>query len=228
VPKRRLAAVTHRKFSVLLTSLLLVLLLNPFFGETVVGRIISNASVSAVALSAIYAVSGRKRVFTVALLLLLAILAARWSGHFLQNNALTLMADGLAIPFLVVTAGIVLSYVMRGEEVTADKISGAVCVYLLIGVTWGLLFSAIERLQPGSFQPGSAVDATSTGERLPLFVYFSFVTLTTVGYGDVLPLSPLARSLAVVEAVLGQIYLATLIARLVGLHIVHSLKKGSR
>lgn len=81
MPKRRLAAVAGGKFSILLTSLLLLLLLSPFFGETVIGRIILNTSVSAVLLSAIYAVSARKRVFTAASALLLAILAARWSTY---------------------------------------------------------------------------------------------------------------------------------------------------
>lgn len=228
MPKKHLAAVSHLKFSVLLTSLSLLLLLSPLFEGTVVGLIIVNVSFSAVLLSAIYAVSERKWVFTVALVFLVAILAVRWSTHFLQGATLALLADGLTIPFLVVTAGVVLSHVLRGEEVTADKISGAVCVYLLIGLTWGLIFSAVEHLQPGSFQLGPTADATSTGERFPLFVYHSFVTLTTVGYGDVLPVSPLARSFTIVEAVLGQIYLAVLIARLVGLHILHSIDRKSR
>jgi hypothetical protein len=225
--EERVPSATRGHFFYLLVSLFLLLLLHPFFAGAVLGRIVFLGCFSAVLFAALYAVSENRRVFTLAVAIAIPVVAGRWLGYFLESEFLTLMVNSGAALFFAFTASVVLSHVLKDEEVTADKIWGALCVYLLIGLTWGSLFLAMETIWPGSFQMAPTPGAEAQ-EKLPLFMYYSFVTLTTVGYGDVFPLSPLARSFAVVEAVLGQIYLATLIARLVGLHIVHSLKKGSR
>jgi hypothetical protein len=88
-------------------------------------------------------------------------------------------------------------------------------VYLLIGLTWAALYILIEYVNPGSFIDTS----TKIPINAPRFLFFSYVTLTTTGYGTLLPVSDPARSLALVEAIFGQLYLAILVARLVGLHI---------
>jgi len=225
--ERKAFSATRGHFFYLLVSLFLLLLLHPFFAGAVLGRIVFLGCFSAVLFSALYAVSENRKIFAFAVIFAVPVLAGRWLGYFLESASLSLIAHSGAVLFLGFTASVVLSHVLKDEEVTADKIWGALCVYLLIGLTWGSLFLAMETIWPGSFQMAPTPGAEAQ-EKLPLFMYYSFVTLTTVGYGDVLPLSPLARSFAVVEAVLGQIYLATLIARLVGLHIVHSMKKGSR
>jgi hypothetical protein len=218
---------TRGHFLHLLVSLFLLLLLQPFFGETVLARLVLLVCFSAVLFSAMYAVSENRRVFTLAVALAVPVLGGRWLGYFLESGFLALMAHSGAVLFLGFTASIVLAHVLKDEEVTGDKINGAICVYLLIGLTWGLLFSIIEAIRPGSFQMAQALDG-GTEETLSLFVYYSFVTMTTVGYGDVLAATPVTRSLSIVEAVIGQIYLATLIARLVGLHIAHSIDRRSR
>ena len=105
---------------------------------------------------------------------------------------------------------------------TADKIYGALCVYLLIGLTWGFMFLTLEGVQPGSFSLGQG-QPTRIDKDPAALVYFSFITLSTVGYGDITPLSPPARAFAFMEAIIGQIYLAVLVARLVGLHIASSM-----
>jgi hypothetical protein len=111
--------------------------------------------------------------------------------------------------------------------VTGDIVSGALCVYLLIGLVWAFLFMLLESVHPGSFQLGAgATTAANPGHPGPaylsLFLYFSFVTLSTVGYGDILPLTGPARGLAALEGIIGQFYMAVLVARFVGLYIVHS------
>ncbi|MGH7382492.1 MAG: potassium channel family protein [Candidatus Methylomirabilales bacterium] len=225
--EKRVFSATRGHFFYLLVSLFLLLLLHPFFAGAVLGRIVFLGCFSAVLFAALYAVSENRRVFTLAVAIAIPVLAGRWLGFFLESGFLALMVQSGTALFFAFTLAILLSHVLKDEEVTGDKINGAICVYLLIGLTWGLLFSVIEAIRPGSFQMAQAPDG-GTEEKLSLFVYYSFVTMTTVGYGDVLPATPVARSLSIVEAVIGQIYLATLIARLVGLHIVHSLKKGSR
>jgi voltage-gated potassium channel Kch len=116
----------------------------------------------------------------------------------------------------------ILANVLRAGKITADKIYGAICVYLLVGYAWAFAYAIIEELQPGSFSGPVTTDPVDYITRVTQMRYFSFITLTTVGYGDIVPQSPVARTFATLEAVIGQIYLAVLVARLVGLHIVHA------
>jgi voltage-gated potassium channel Kch len=126
---------------------------------------------------------------------------------------------------LVVIAVSVLRQVLKAERVSRDVVEGAVCVYILLGAAWAYPFSFIETFHPGAFQ----LPPLRTMSVLPVvvearqrFVYYSFVTLTTVGYGDITPVAPFVQRLAVLEAMFGQLYLSILIARLVGLHIAHT------
>lgn len=111
---------------------------------------------------------------------------------------------------------------------TSDKIFAAICVYLLLGFVWTYAYALLDDVRPGSLADSTEIGrADDVGHVLQLR-YFSFATLTTLGYGDILPRSSTARTMAVLEAVMGQIYLAVLVARLVGLHIVHSNSPRSR
>jgi hypothetical protein len=115
----------------------------------------------------------------------------------------------------------ILSYVLGSGRVTWDKIYGAICAYLLLGYAWTFAYSLIEELQPGSFVSTISTMPTDLVGRVMQLRYFSFVTLATVGYGDIVPHTPAARTMALLEAMLGQFYLVALIGRLVGLHIVY-------
>ena len=107
---------------------------------------------------------------------------------------------------------VVLAQTFRAGPVNVHRVQGAVAAYLLLGLGWALAYELVALLAAGAFS-GTGLGAA---ER-PSFVYFSFVTLTTVGYGDVTPVHPVARSLAVAEALTGQLYPAILLARLVSL-----------
>ena len=131
----------------------------------------------------------------------------------------------LSAAFMGFAASAVLLSVLQADRVTTDTILGGIIVYLLLGMVFVLLFSWLEHARPGSF----LVDGERLTELFPAvpdrfspLIYFSFVTLTTLGYGDVYPAGELAQMLCVGEAVVGQLYLAILVARLVGLHISHS------
>lgn len=118
----------------------------------------------------------------------------------------------------------ILRDVLKARVVVFDQICGGLCVYMLIGFAFALTFSAIERLHPGSFAIDRArygiTDDFAFHLRLrALLSYLSFITLTTVGYGDIAPVGDLPRALVAVEAVLGQIYLAVFVARLVSLNL---------
>lgn len=142
-------------------------------------------------------------------------LGGMWWGH-----------AGLAIvvSFLGFATLVVLGDVLEGRRVTLDKIYGAACVYLLIGLTFAVLFQFLDGVVgEGAFVfplgPVDAGFASGGQDTLPTFLYHSFVTLTTLGYGDVVPVNPWARLLSSTEAIVGQLYLTILVARLVGLHI---------
>lgn len=114
---------------------------------------------------------------------------------------------------------------------TSEKIFGALCAYLFIGVTFALLYAHIEFRQPGVYAfsvPNQvALDSASSEVGLvPIFIYYSFVTLTTLGYGDITPLTDAARTLAWIEALLGQLYLAVMVAGFVAEHMSRRRRSG--
>jgi Ion channel len=168
----------------------------------------------------IYAVSGSKRHVITALSIgafeLIFLLAA------LTNFTLFfafLSAATLAV-FFGFTLICVLSYIVRGQKVTRDKMFGAVCVYLLIGFFWAPLYRMVYLVDHSSFL-GAGI--TGAGEYMRFdFVYYSFETICTLGFGDIQPVSGLARSITILEALTGVLYVAVLISRLVSLYIMHS------
>jgi voltage-gated potassium channel Kch len=210
----------HR-FLYLLISLLLTILVFPVIEELERGRWLFGLFSSAILLSAVYAVSERKGYVTLALFLVVPALALGWTANFLDSASLHLAGNVVMVLLLCLVAALILSDVLRTERVSREKIFGALSVYLLIGFIWAILFFMVDFLVPGSFR--MAQEGTQTSARM---IYFSFVTLTTLGYGDIIPLSAAARGLANVEALLGQLYLTVLVARLVGLYITHSQQEG--
>jgi hypothetical protein len=136
----------------------------------------------------------------------------------------------LVILFLSIMMVTILRHVLEGGRITIDEINGAVCVYMLMGLAGAYIFALIEFLHPGSFDlpPVEAeYGMMLRREHFPSLLYYSLVTLTTLGYGDISPQTPLARTIASLQAVFGQVYLAVLVARLVGMHIAHSQHQDS-
>jgi hypothetical protein len=126
---------------------------------------------------------------------------------------------GTSLSSLLLFLVLVLGQTLRAGPITFHRIQGAVAAYLLLGVIWAYAYALLAHVRPGALAgPVNPAD----GPRA--FLYFSFVTLTTVGYGDVLPVHPLARSLAMLEAVTGPLYLAILVARLVSVAVAPDRK----
>jgi hypothetical protein len=138
--------------------------------------------------------------------------------------ALIVANFALSMLFLGFLVSVVLYTILAEARVTLDTILGGICVYLLLGVLWSVAYSFLEYLEPGSFSVSGAplhLGSVADEFRLEEMIYFSFVTLTTLGYGDILAKTNPARALAAAEAVTGSLYVAVFIARLVGLHMVH-------
>jgi hypothetical protein len=175
-------------------------------------------------LSAVLAVAERwaERVLVIVLLLPYGTL---WLVNlFVQSIPLWIVSDAFAMAFIGWVILVLMRHIFRVERVTGDTIAASMCVYLLIAVLWAEAYSIIWMLDQASFS--DALVVAGGGEMgppgHPSVMYFSLVTMTTLGYGDVVPKVGYARTLAATQAVVGQLYIAVLVARLVGLHIAHS------
>jgi Ion channel len=211
----------------LLVSLLVLIISAPELA-TAHGILIVNVIGAAVLLAASYAISDRKHLFAIAIILSLVsvIATARLGAH--PSHARIIIAHTCAVILLSFFFVTILRYVLRSGQVTADKIFAAICAYLLIGYAWAFGYALLDELWPGAFTASTVVARDDYIGRVIQMRYFSFTTLTTVGYGDIVPHSPGARTMAILEAIFGQFYLVALIGRLVGLHIVHGTSSKMR
>ncbi|MFD2111772.1 potassium channel family protein [Thiorhodococcus fuscus] len=209
-----------RRFAYLLGTLLLLILLHPLLVGLAGESVFFDVFLSMVVIASVYAVPSNSLTRMVFFVLTAPVLGARWLMYLVSNDAIILIGLAASAAFIALSAARILSYVMTQRTVTTEIILAALCVYLLFGVAWGLTYALIEQAMPGAFQiPGMAPDSAI----LQPLLYFSLVTLTTVGYGDISPQLPFAQAWANIEALLGQIYLAVLVARLVGIQVAQSM-----
>ncbi len=211
------------RFLFLLISILLMFVVRPFLEGQIGIGILLEIFFSLILLSGVYAVSQKTHQVVIGLALASPALVMRWLTHLVKSPVFSLVGNGFMILFFLYVVIVFLSYLFKEDEVTADVIMAAVCGYVFIGLMWAFVFSVLEALQPGSFRLGEG-----QSEDIRNFTYYSFVTQTTLGYGDITPLTAPARSLSLLEAIVGQLYLAVLIARLVGIHISQSSIRKSR
>jgi Ion channel len=170
---------------------------------------------SLIIISGLIATVRDRRLILLAIALTVASLFVGWEDverpklylHLLNN-----LYSWVFIAFLVI---LILRQGFRKGPITPRRVQGSIAVYMLLGLLWAVSYEIVELLNPGSFSIGSQ----RGGATLPQLGYFSFTTLATLGLGDILPLSPLARSLVVLEALVGQLFPVILIARLVTLEI---------
>jgi len=217
--------VATSRFTPLLAALaILLFVVAPSQARAESRSLLLDAVISAVFVTGAWAVSGRRRVALVGGGLALVALAAQWAPWTTATDLPTFAAASAALLIAFVLA-VLLRAVLASRLDAGERIRGAICVYLLLATLWALAFALLERAAPGSFD--GLDPAAAASDRPSDFLYFSLVTLTTLGYGDVRPVGAAARSLATLEALTGQLYLAILIARLVALGIVDA-RQGRR
>ena len=202
-------------FIFLLVMLFLLLAVTPFLEGFARLRFLFNAFLSAVLVSAVYALSQKIRNLAIAALLAIPMLISIWTQYLVKSEAIFLIGRICGACFIAFTIFHILQNIFHEQDVTKDTIAGAAAVYLLFGLMWSFLYGVLEHIEPGSF---AISEAQTLGER-NIFIYYSFVTITTLGYGDIMPVTYIASSLAVMEAVVGQLYLVVLVAWLVGMYV---------
>lgn len=151
-------------------------------------------------------------------LTLLAMIAftSQWLHFFMQIHAAQIVSTVAAILFFSMVSWRITARVFRSGNINIYRIFGAIAVYLLLGIIWGEIYILFYLHQPDAFyfDPATQMNEPPISE----LIYFSFVSLTTMGFGDILPVNPMVRSLATLEGLVGQIYPAVLLARLVTLY----------
>lgn len=198
--------------AVVLILLLFGLALSQEF-SIALGQIAVEAALIAALGAGVWSTRGEHRFRTTRLSLMATVLLLFAVRLWVTQADLDLVWIGFVTVYLVLTTWSAMRLVLFSGPVDWNKIVGSFCIYLLLGVIWATLYLMLAAFRPGAF---NGLPASSWHGSFPDLLYFSFITLTTVGYGDITPISPLAHFLAMMEAVIGQFYLTVLVASLVG------------
>ncbi len=208
----------HNNFVFLLSGLLIVILVGPLLHTVTALRMdtVTSSSFVVMLLLGVWSIKGSRRALWLGVFFAVAGIISNMMAIKTGEEEYRIL--GLATLFLFLLQTIVLA----ARAVLAEKINrrngilGAICVYLLLGVLWSLLYGLIDIISPGSF---NGINENLAAGQYNDMLYFSFVTLTTLGYGDILPASELAKVFVYIEAIVGQFYLAVLVAGLVGSYL---------
>lgn len=210
-------------FAFMTGALLLVIVAAPLDAGEFAGTLLTRGAVSLALVAGVWVASRSRVLLVLGLLLAMFALVSNWASHVYDTTSIDGGRAGLVAAFFFFTAGVVLKEVLRQAEVSLDTILGGINVYLLLAFGFTFLYGMLEIYFPGSFAHQGVpvaeyLDANPGHSYYVTFLYFSLTTVTTLGYGDIVPTSPVPRLTATVEAVVGQLYIAIFIARLVALY----------
>ena len=224
-----------RRHTILLIAIVTAVAVRPLIGDTGAGPVVFAVALMVVLVSALFAVRfdelvgeggvldtrRRRRNVIIFALALIAIADRVYVTTSNSAQAFTIGTSVWLVFFIFITSSQLRS-LLAHREVTSETINMSISIYLLFGMAFGVLYALIFQLQPDSFRFAELEMQPAHGNEphlFPLFTYFSLTTLSTVGFGDIMPANTLTRFLAVAEAIAGQLYLAILVARLVGMRI---------
>ena len=209
----------NSRFIYIIIATMLVLLVNPFLRHSgLFGHLFSTLFLAMIPLSSVFALAeNRKKVISIFLIAAPFVILDGLNFFFTSRlSMIVAFSFGTVLYFYIVF--LLVKHILSIRVVTAELIYCAISTYLLIGIAWAGIYTIVEGAWPGSFSGKS--------ETVDL-LYFSFVTLTTVGFGDVVPLSILGKRLAIFEAAMGSIYMAVIVAMIVGRYMLMHLERDS-
>ncbi len=218
---RSIGQIVYRwRFFHLLVLILLMLIVVPLTERYAQLHVTLDIFFTLIFIAAWYAFYRSRLHIIVAVTLALPMLISLWSSYLIQSPLITVGGKICGILFILFIIIGIIEYIFAQKEITLDLIIGATVVYLLMAVMWAFVYSVIEQLAPQSL----IIPIDKSGHSTYNFLYYSFITLTTVGFGDITPRSNLASSFTVLEAVIGQLYLVVMVAWLVGMHVSQKAK----
>ena len=222
----RVPRMRDSRFVILLIALTMLLVVTPIIsllGQSDHPRIapfLLTVCFIVVILAAVFAVSQTRSARIVAIALAAPAIVFQVLVLWMDVKSVSIPSHTLGMVLILHTIIAILRHLFLVDHVTVDTICASLCAYLLIGVLWALAYSLLGIIESDTFR--GAILRFGGGDSVTV-LYYSFVTMSTLGYGDIVPISPTARMLAMLQAVGGQLYLVVLVARLVGLHIAHAV-----
>lgn len=218
-----LNVVLNSKFFYLLTSLILYFLASPFLIANRLNNAILSIIITLVIVLCINVINRNRILLFSSIVLGSVSMICHWIIYLNHPGEFIRLTYILSILlFLTIMTFFVIATVASRKEITVDSLLGAICGYFLLGLTWAMVFLLIDYLDPTAILDHRI--SISTRDHIQQMIYFSYETLATLGYGDILPVSDIARTISWLEAVTGQIYLAVWISQLVGLRIAQVVK----
>jgi Ion channel len=214
-PLRHVKALADRKFFLLFLFLLATLILYPYAESSTFGYYVFRVLGSATVVFCVYAVSFRRSLVAVAIVLAIPTFLHRVLNLGVNADSLSALNIVLSFIFDVFIVVVIFRRVFGPRQPNSETIFGALCIYLLIGFAFASVYGMVAAIQPHSFYLDPMTNARSNPNRLD-FIYFSFATMSSLGAAGITPASGEARSVSVIEAIVGVLYLAVLISRLVG------------
>ena len=211
---------SKQRFFILLCLILALLVLVPILNRFVAARIFLDIFLTAIVISMVYAITHKKSHFLAGGLLAIVMLASMWLQYAYPNKGILAIGMIAGVIFIAVVIANILRYMFKSEEINREIIYAAILLYLLAAVMWAFVYTFLELIDPASFN----IDLSQHQDYLLVFQYFSFVTITTLGYGDITPVTEVAKAITVLEAVAGQLYLVVAVAWLVGMYVSQKSK----
>ncbi|MGI9534404.1 MAG: ion channel [Thermodesulfobacteriota bacterium] len=190
-------------------SILILLILSSVLEGYQYAYLILNAISTIVIIAGVYAASANKKSVIILLVLALPWFFSEW---FFMKSTNTVFLSFFFFLYVTLT---LFDMIIKSKEITQNTLYGAVCVYLLLGLLWASIYGLIDRLIPGAIFSGDYIDSHLTSNEV---IYFSYTTLTTLGYGDITSIAPVGRIMSVLEAIIGQLFIAFMVARLIGIY----------
>ena len=210
-----------------LGALILMLFVTPFVVELKYGKAIDSALITVMLVMGVLAVGRSHRTLVLAAALMLPAVGARWAFHLWPDTVPAQLTSLTGLTFIGFVEFQLLRFIFRARRVDTEVLCAGIAGYLLLGVLWMSAYMLVSgltppdplqpALHPGAFAFTVGITSPHTLSQFEAY-YFSYITLSTVGYGDITPLSPGARTLAMMEAMTGTLYMAVLISRLVALY----------
>ena len=231
-----------RRHTALLLAIVVLFMVRPLIGDGGLATATFSIAILLLLLFAIYAIqvdeligerealmAQRHRRGMIGWALAVPAAAERIAIIFMPSPKIYLAGAVLWLALFIFITWHLLRGVLKQREITSETISMSISVYLLLGFTWALFYILLHHLQPLAFSLGSSPTPISDEQKLvPVLIYFSLTTLSTIGFGDITPLSLQARYAAVAEGITGQFYLAILVARLVGMQMSQSASRSTK
>lgn len=222
-PQKSLVGLFRFSVAGFLAALVLLFIAAPFASLIENGKMLESVLLTLVMISAVLAVGRRRRVLWVAVLMVTPTVLGKWLNHFLPD---TVSQQWFLVCILIFTAFIIfqmMQFILQAPRVNSEVLCAGIATYLLLGLLWSFAYMLVALLVDKAFYFDGRIEAVKDMTSFTS-VYFSFITLTTVGYGDITPVANVARMLAAAEAMTGTIYIAVFISRLVALYTSQNSK----